>query len=113
MKRKSELFLEATQKNALRKEAGLPLLDIRQEIEKLKGEDYFKLYADLSQTHAATYARIRADVLAAMRAEKGPTFGLSTGGRWAVDAVAARQFRDFLTGLGYPPPTTGVTAYGR
>lgn len=104
MRSKSELFLLATQKNALRREAQLPLLDVREEMARQSYVDQRAAYFAEWERRRAVLDAIKADVLAELRAEKGPDFGLSTGGRWMVQHLAVRRYIEYLAGLGYRRP---------
>ena len=104
MRSKSELFLLATQKNALRREAQLPLLDVRAEMARQAYVDQRDAYYDEWERRRATLDAIKADVLAELRAERGPDFGLSAGGRWMVQHLAVRRYIDYLAGLGFHRP---------
>jgi len=75
-------------RNALRREAQLPLLNVRKVFEH---EIEAARWQEICQRH---YERVRAEVLAGFRAKRGPDFGNSAGGRWAVEIYTRRALLD-------------------
>ena len=85
---RSAIFSDILRRNVLRREAHLPLLDVRTTYD---GEVEQALWrAHLAQHHAA----VREEVLADLRAEHGAGFGGSTGGRWAINALTHTRLRE-------------------
>jgi hypothetical protein len=71
-------------KNALRREAGLPLWPVRETFER-------ELRAVRWGVHVEeNYAVTRMEVLAELRARHGEGFGLSAGGRWVIEALTSK-----------------------
>ena len=82
-------ILEALlQRNALRREAHLPLLDVtavyRREVEQARWREHVNAF----------YAGVHAAVLGRYRVQYGPAWGGSTGGRWAVQAEVSKLLRE-------------------
>jgi hypothetical protein len=108
----AEAFRRTCERNALRREARLPLIDIRDGIAEELRRDALIAYGLAADHYREVYLRIRQEVLDELRAERGPDFGPSAGGRWIVDHFAGRRFDQFLAGKGFVrPPTRGVS-YG-
>lgn len=77
-------------RQALRREAQLPLLDVRSEYERAVEQAQWKV-------HVETYGdAVRAQVLAELRAKHGPQFGYSIGGLWVVRSLAAERIRQIF-----------------
>src|SRR3978361_711781 len=91
-----EIFTTLTQRNALRRQAKLPLLDIRAEYDHQVGLAAVRDYQAACERFADEGARIREQVLADFRALHGPGFGLSFGGRWAVGHETNQRFRRYI-----------------
>ncbi len=108
---KSELFTAATKRNTLRREAKLPLLNIRDEIEKAQNVLDWKDFADICQQHNAVRDRIAARIRAELAARGRDC--LSYGGRILLATKVEIEFRAFLRGIGVkiPKVMTG-TRYG-
>lgn len=85
---RAAIFTELCRRNALRREAQLPRLDLRAEYERLVAVETWRLICE------AHYTRTRAEVLAEKRAQHGPGWGLSAGGRWAVEIFTAQRLRE-------------------
>ena len=93
---KAAIFTGLTKRNALRKEAGLPLLDIRTELAHevaLAAENEFTAFAE---EHGDERLVIREQVMADLRAQHGPTFGHTMGGRWAINRETNIRFKAHL-----------------
>ena len=107
---RSELFTAATKRNALRRESNLPLIDIRDEIEKSQNVLDWKNFADVCQQHEAVRNQIEARIKAEL-AFKGFDC-LSYGGRMLLAFKVEKEFHDFLRGIGVKIPTVTGTRYG-
>lgn len=94
---RSEIFNALTQRNALRRQAKLPLLDIRAEYDYQVGLAAARDYQAASERFADERARIRAQVLADFRALHGAGFGLSLGACWAVGQETSQRFRRYMS----------------
>jgi hypothetical protein len=101
---KSELFRMITERNALRRHAGLPLLDVREEIQKEAHRFGLIAYQAAQRKHMGDYLRIRAQVLHELRLKHGVEFGNSVGGQWAVAHRARLRFEEFLLARGIEKP---------
>lgn len=91
-----EIFTTLTQRNALRRQAKLPLLDIRAEYDHQVGLAAERAYAAVCERFADERAHMREQVLGDLRVVHGPGFGLSIGGRWAVGHETNRRFRRYM-----------------
>ncbi len=84
---RAEIFTALLRRQALRREARLPLLDIaflyHQEVEKALWRRYVELHHD----------RVRAEILAQQRVKFGNGWGYSAGGRWALNILTERALR--------------------
>lgn len=79
------IFSDILRRQALRREAQLPLLNVRAEYERAVEQARWR-------AHVETYGEaIRAQVLAELRAKNGPHFGSSVGGIWAVELLASNR----------------------
>lgn len=107
---KADLFTEATKRNLLRRDAGLPLLNIREEMAKAQNALDWKHFAEICAQHAAVRDRIAARMKAELAANGFDC--LSYGGRFALNAKVEAEFRDYLRGIGVKIPTVKATRYG-
>ena len=82
------IFSELCRRNALRRESHLPLLNISAEYERLVN---VAKWGYILEHH---YAHTRAEVLADLRATRGPDFGNSAGGRWMIEIFTERTLRE-------------------
>lgn len=74
-------------RQALRREARLPLLDIKAEYERAVEQALWSAHV---RKH---YAALKKEVLAELQARHGPQFGGSVGGWWAVRLLAAQRLQ--------------------
>jgi hypothetical protein len=107
---KAELFTDATKRNALRRASGLPLLNIRDEIEKEQNALNWKDFADACQQHKAVRDQIAVRIKADLAA-KGFAC-LSHGGQILLATKVTKEFHEFLRGIGVKIPTVKGTRYG-
>ena len=105
-----EAFLLACMRNAIRRESGLPLLVIRDAIEAELRAAQAKAFSAAAGRYHSVYLSIHHDVLM-QRRQNNPHFGITTGGRWAVDYEVRRRFDAFLANKGYRAPRCGI-GYG-
>lgn len=105
---KADLFLQTTKRNALRREAGLPLLNVRDEIEKAQNALDWKNFAEICAQHKPVRDRIAARMKAEFAVNGFDC--LSYGGRFALNAMVQAEFLDYLRGIGGVkiPTVTGV-----
>jgi hypothetical protein len=91
---RAAIFSGILQRQALRREAQLPLLNIRAEYERAVEQARWR-------GHVEQYGEaIRAQVLAELRAKNGPQFGGSVSGMWAVRILASKRLREMFNGGG-------------
>ena len=93
---RAAVFNELTRRNALRKSANLPLLDLRTELALAVEHTAHRVYAEQCAKYEDGRRRIRADVLKELRATRGNEFPTSMGGRLMVGLMSDRRFRAFL-----------------
>lgn len=87
------IFSNILRRQALRREAQLPLLDVRAEYERAVEQARWR-------AHVETYGdAVRAQVLAELRAKNGPQFGYSIGGLWVVRLLAAKRIRQMFEAM--------------
>lgn len=79
-------------RQALRRLAQLPLLNIRAEYERAVEQAHWRAHVE---EHGET---VRAQVFAELRSRHGPQFGYSVGGLWAVRLRTERRLRDTFAG---------------
>lgn len=85
MRTQKEMICEIKSRNEARAEAGLPLLSIETELEKLSKAELRQDYRRWSNEHSALRAWICAEVLCAMRKERGDPLWIPRGllnGAW-------------------------------
>ncbi len=84
---RAAIFSSILERNALRREAQLPLLDTRATYER-------EVTQALWRTHrTANYEAVRAEVVGRLRARFGPKWGFSAGARWHVEIETDRELR--------------------
>lgn len=84
------IFSDILRRQALRREAQLPLLDVRAEYERAVERVRWR-------THVERYGEaVRAQVLAELRTKNGPQFGGSVGGLWAVRLRTEKRLREMF-----------------
>lgn len=79
-------------RQAVRREARLPLLNIRAEYERAVEQARWRAHVE---EHGET---VRAEALAELRFRHGPQFGNSVGGLWAVRLRTEKRLRDMFAG---------------
>lgn len=110
---KADIFRAITERNALRKAAQMPLLDVRREFDRLVAlkalEEY---YALRDAQYAADQKRILQTVWDEYRKMK-PDWGHTSLGVLAVRLDAERRFQAFLGRRGiYKPHIEPMVVYG-
>lgn len=87
---RAAIFSTILRRQALRREAQLPLLDIRAEYERAVEQALWQAHVE---EHGET---VRAEVLAELRAKHGPQFGQSVGGLWAIRILTGRRLAEMF-----------------
>jgi hypothetical protein len=82
---KAAIFTSLLRRNALRREARLPPIDVRAEYQK-EVEDAFR-----REVHDHHHDIVRAEVVERLREERGPGWDCRGGGRWLIDALTQRE----------------------
>jgi hypothetical protein len=112
---KAAIFTEITRRNALRREAGLPLLDVHQEFAHGVAVARWREYQAACDAHADLRAAIEAEVVEELRRKTGRDHRLSVGGRWLIAARTRERFEEAMAREGHPRPsipTRNLTIYG-
>src|SRR3712207_3449037 len=103
-------------RNALRREAGLPLLDLRREFDHEVALARWNEYQAVCDAHADLRAAIQAEVAEELRRKTGRDHRLSAGGRWLIAALTGQRFDAALAREGFrrpPLPSRNLTIYGK
>jgi hypothetical protein len=102
---KAAIFTGLTKRNTLRREAGLPSLNMRKEFAHevaLADENDFRAFAE---EHGADRTLIQEQVIADLSAQHGNEFGYTMGGRWAINHETNKRFHAHLREVhGYDLP---------
>jgi hypothetical protein len=93
---RAAIFAELTRRNALRKAAQLPLLDLRAELAFALGFEEQRAYAEDCKKYEDNRKRIMTEVLTELRLTRRADFPTSIGGRWMVQLLSDRRFQAFL-----------------
>ena len=101
---RAQIFTELTKRNALRREAGLPLLNLREELEYQVTLDLWRAWVAVCEAHDGLRNEIRERILAEYLAE-GRTMQ-SAGGRWLVETRTEAEFFSELARRGHVRPKT-------
>ena len=112
---KAAIFTEITRRNALRREAGLPLLDVRQEFEHAVAVARWDEYRAACDAHADLRAEIQAQVIEELQRSTGRDHRLSVGGRWLIAARTRERFEEAMARMGFRRPSLpgkNLTIYG-
>jgi hypothetical protein len=98
------IFTELTRRNALRREAKLPLLDLRTEFEHAVS---LALWKEGHERFDGEIPRIKQEVLAELQQTRGPEFDeyRSAGARWLIGHMVAERYYALLADHGYHRPT--------
>ena len=107
---KAHLFHEVSKRNELRRTSGLPLLNMRDEIEKQQNVLDWKNFADICQQNQAVRDRIETRIRAELAVEGFDC--LSSGGRMMLNIKVQKEFHGVLRGIGVKIPTAKGTHYG-
>ena len=107
---KAAIFAELTQRNALRREAKLPLLNLRAEFVHAVE---VAAWREACQKHTDDIARIKIEALADLRRRYGDSFGYSVGGHWAISIEVFKRILALLAADGvHPPSPRNSVVYG-
>jgi len=92
---RAALLTAIYERNAARKQAQLPLLDVRAELRKACDVAAFDEWQQFIADHKVEWDRIEADVLTDMRVKHGPAFPSSGWSRMLVNAETEKRFAAF------------------
>lgn len=81
------IFTTILRRNALRREARLPLLDVRAEYQEEVAT------AHQHEIYEQHYDVVRAEVVERLREEREPGWEGTEGGRWLLDVLVRRELR--------------------
>ncbi len=109
------IFTELTRRNALRREAGLPLLDLRAEFAHAVAWARWLEYEAVCEAHKDLFAAIQAEVAEELLRATGSDHRQSMGGRWLIGVRTRDRFEAALARKGFrklPLCTKNLTIYG-
>lgn len=108
---KAELFKRACEVNKLRKEAQLPLRDIRRMIaaeeDRLAWAEYTALVGQYTPVYEELRKKVHQDSI-----DTGRDIALSAGGIWLLNSKAMKLFEEFLEDKGHFRPVLRGIPYG-
>lgn len=106
-------FTAITERNALRRAAQLPLLDVRAEMDAAAHLAAIAAFWAAASQHADREVAIRATVLAEYRARHSPDFPRSPSGHRALAMETRKRFHAYLARLNIVlPAPRRVIPYG-
>jgi hypothetical protein len=82
---RAAILHDILQRNALRREAHLPPLDVRVEYQRAVEQAHWRAVCD------EHYATVRDEIVRRLRNERGFGWGHSVGARWMIEAVTAKE----------------------
>ena len=110
---KSVLLADIFQRNAVRRQANLPLLDVRAELQRAVTAAQQQDWNAFCAAHREKRDQIEAAVLAELRLYNGPHFPASSSSRLAVAKLTNEQFERFAASLGvHKPIVRDTVSYG-
>jgi hypothetical protein len=101
---KAAIFMELTIRNAVRRDAKLPLLDLRTEFEYAVS---LAVWKEGRERFDCEIPRIKQEVVAELQRTRGPEFDeyRSAGARWLISYKVAERYYALLADHGYLRPT--------
>lgn len=99
---RAEILSHILRRNALRRDAHLPPLDVPAEYHRAVTLAHWRVVCD------EHYDRVRDEVVEHLRRKHGRDHRLSAGGRWLIEAMVARELQERFGAfpphgmLGYP-----------
>ena len=101
---KAAIFAELTRRNAVRRDAKLPLLDLRSEFDHAVS---LALWKEGCERFDCEIPRIKQEVVAELQQTRGPEFDeyRSAGARWLIGYKVAERYYALLADHGYHRPT--------
>jgi hypothetical protein len=109
---RSLAFHRACERNALRKEAKLPLLAISDAVDEELRRDAIRVHYAAADYYRHVYERIRLSVITDLEMERGAHFTEIAGCHWIATLRSNREFAAFLASMGYERPMPAMTVYG-
>lgn len=97
---KAAIFADLTKRNAVRRDAKLPLLDLRTEFERAVS---LALWKEACERFDGEIPRIKQEVIAELQQSRGPEFNeyRSAGARWFIGYKVAERYYALLADHGY------------
>ncbi len=99
---RAAIFTEITRLNALRRESGLPLYDVRQEFDRLVAREEWREYSEYRLTFSGLYEQVRNEVLQERGIADLKT--MSSFARMGIGAEVTRRFDAELSKMGINKP---------
>ena len=99
------MLAEIYRRNAIRREAKLPLLDVRVEQERDMAEARLNEWWAFCDEHKATRDQIKTEVLAEFRQRYGPDFPVNSISGMAVEIRTNQRFAEFAASKGMEDPS--------
>jgi hypothetical protein len=101
---KAAIFADLTKRNGVRRDAKLPLLDLRTEFERAVS---LALWREGRERFDGEIPRIKQEILAELQQTRGPEFDeyRSAGARWLIGYKVAERYYALLANHGYHRPT--------
>jgi hypothetical protein len=99
---RAEIFSDLTKRNAIRRAAKLPPIDVRAEFDHAVAVAEWR---EACNRHVADIRRIKNEVIAELRSSRGQDFGHSVGGHWLINHAVTQRFIALLAAEGVRRPT--------
>jgi hypothetical protein len=99
---RAAIFTEITRLNALRRESGLPLYNVRQEFDRLVAREEWRAYREYRLTFSGLYEQVRNEVLQERGIADLKT--MSSFARMGIGAEVTRRFDAELSKMGINKP---------
>jgi hypothetical protein len=99
---RAAIFTKITRLNALRRESGLPLYNVRQEFDRLVAREEWRAYREYRLTFSGLYEQVRNEVLQERGIADLKT--MSSFARMGIGAEVTRRFDAELSKMGINKP---------
>ena len=107
---KAAIFAEITKRNALRREAGLPALDVAAEYRQAVAQAERAVFRTICDQHRHLWDDVLATVTQELRAKRGnPSFGNCFGSRIMIRQIALERFFAALERRGFKKPSSPLS----
>jgi len=106
---KAATYTEITRRNALRREAGLPALDVTAEYRHAVAQAERVEFQAICDRHRDLWDEMLTTVTQELRAKRGnPSFGNCMGSRITIRVIARERFYAALERQGFKKPSGGM-----